>query len=189
MGARVTSVNTGKPIPTTWQRGPNDPRQTGIDKRPVDGRVRATSLGIVGDAIVNVRHHGGSEQALYAYAREHAAWWEQELDRELPPGSFGENLSTEGIDIDLARIGERWAIGDAVVEVTKPRIPCSNFAGFWAVPDLVKRFGARGTPGAYLKVVTEGDIGAGDALEVVYRPDSGLTVIELFNERMRRQPS
>src|SRR5687767_11671542 len=103
MGARVISVNVGEPIPTTWKRGPKDPRQTGIDKRPVDGRVLVSSLGLVGDAIVNVRHHGGVEQALYAYAREHVAWWERELDRELPPGRFGENLSTEGIDIDASR--------------------------------------------------------------------------------------
>jgi MOSC domain-containing protein YiiM len=177
MTARLVSVNLAVVRTAEWA---GEAGRTGIDKRPVQGRVRATATGMAGDRIMDTRHHGGVGQAAYAYAREDADWWAAELDRPLPPGRFGENLSTEGLDVTGALIGERWAIGSAVFEVSCPRIPCRVFAGFWDVPDLVKRFTAHGAPGTYLRVVDEGEVGAGDGITVVHRPGHGLTVGETF---------
>ena len=156
------------------------PNRTGIDKRPVDGRVTVGRLGLDGDVQVNRRYHGGEGQAVYAYAQEEADWWAAELDRELPPGRFGENLRTTGLDLRNAVLGDRWRVGTALLEVTAWRTPCANFARFWDVPDLVKRFAAHGATGAYLRVLETGEVGAGDAVEVVSRPDHGITVETAF---------
>jgi MOSC domain-containing protein YiiM len=156
------------------------PNRSGIDKRPVAGRVAVHRLGLDGDVHVNRRYHGGEGQAVYAYAQEDADWWAAELDRELPAGRFGENLRTTGLDLTGAVLGERWRVGTALLEVSACRIPCANFARFWGVPQLVKRFTARGASGAYLRVLETGDVGAGDAVEIVSRPDHGVTVGLLF---------
>jgi MOSC domain-containing protein YiiM len=155
-------------------------RRSGIDKRPVPGRVAVGPLGLDGDVQVNRKHHGGEGQAVYAYAQEDADWWERELDRALPAGSFGENLRTSGLDLVGAVLGERWQVGTALFEVTAWRTPCATFERFWSVPDLIKRFTARGATGAYLRVLQPGALGAGDAVEVVSRPDHGVTVGEAF---------
>jgi MOSC domain-containing protein YiiM len=156
------------------------PDRSGIDKRPVEGRVAVHELGLQGDLQVNRRHHGGEGQAVYAYGQEDADWWAAELDRELPPGRFGENLRTSGIDLTAALLGERWRIGTALVEVTSPRIPCVNFERFWGVPQLVKRFTAHGATGAYLRVLETGELGAGDDVLVEFRPDHGITTGRAF---------
>ncbi|WP_100499893.1 MOSC domain-containing protein [Geodermatophilus chilensis] len=156
------------------------PDRSGIDKRPVAGRVAVHPLGLDGDVQVNRRYHGGEGQAVYAYAQEDADWWTAELDRQLPPGRFGENLRTTGLDLTGAVLGERWRAGTALFEVTACRIPCANFERFWNEPQLVKRFTAHGASGAYLRVLETGDVGAGDAVEVVSRPDHGVTVGLLF---------
>jgi len=156
------------------------PNRSGIDKRPVAGRVAVHRLGLDGDVQVNRRYHGGEGQAVYAYAQEDADWWAAELDRELPAGRFGENLRTAGLDLTGAVLGERWRVGTALLEVSACRIPCANFARFWGVPQLVKRFTARGASGAYLRVLETGDVGAGDAVEIVRRPEHGVTVGLLF---------
>ena len=156
------------------------PNRSGIDKRPVAGRVAVHQLGLDGDVQVNRRYHGGEGQAVYAYAQEDADWWAAELDRDLPPGRFGENLRTTGLDLTGAVLGERWRVGTALFEVSACRIPCANFARFWGVPQLVKRFTAHGASGAYLRVLEAGDVGAGDAVEMVSRPDHGVTVGLLF---------
>ena len=153
---------------------------TGIDKRPVADRVRAEGVGLVGDVIVDRANHGGYDQAVYAYAIQDAAWWAVELDREVPPGAFGENLSTSGVEVTGAVIGERWQVGSALLEVSRPRIPCRTFAGFWDVPQLIKLFTRRGVPGAYLRIIDEGDVGAGDEIHVVHRPEHGVTIGEVF---------
>jgi len=155
-------------------------RASGIDKQPVPGRVAVHPLGLDGDVQINRRHHGGEGQAVYAYAQEDAAWWERELDRELPPGCFGENLRTAGVDLLGAVLGERWRVGTALFEVTAWRTPCATFVRYWGVPDLVKRFTARGATGAYLRVRETGELGAGDTVEVLSRPDHGITVGEAF---------
>jgi MOSC domain-containing protein YiiM len=168
------------------------PGRSGIDKKAVEGRVAVGELGLDGDVQVNRRYHGGEGQAVYAYAQEDADWWVAELDRELPAGRFGENLRLSGIDVTGALLGERWRIGTALFEVTAPRIPCANFARFWDdVPHLVKRFTAHGASGAYLRVLETGDVGAGDVIEVVLRPDHGVSTglaFRAFTTEQRRLP-
>jgi MOSC domain-containing protein YiiM len=160
------------------------PNRSGIDKKPVSGRVAVHELGLDGDVQVNKKHHGGEGQAVYAYAQEDADFWAAELGRELPPGRFGENLRTSGLDLRNAVLGDRWQVGTALLQVTAWRIPCANFARFWDVPDLVKRFAAHGATGAYLRVLQPGDIGAGDVVEVTERPDHGITVETAFRITM-----
>jgi MOSC domain-containing protein YiiM len=175
---------SGTDLPAVADR---KPVRTGIDKRPVSGRVAVRPLGLDGDVQVNRKYHGGEGQAVYAYAQEDADWWSAELDRELPPGRFGENLRTSGVDLVGALLGERWRIGTALFEVTAWRVPCANFARFWDVPDLVKRFAAHGATGAYLRVLETGDIGAGDVVDVVFRPDHGITVAAGFRITMTQK--
>jgi MOSC domain-containing protein YiiM len=151
------------------------PDRSGIDKKPVAGRVAVHPLGLDGDVQVNRKYHGGEGQALYAYAQEDADFWVAELGRDLPPGRFGENLRVTGLDLTGALLGERWRIGSALLEVTAPRIPCAKFARFWNEPQLVKRFTAHGASGVYLRVLETGDVGAGDVVDVVVRPDHAVT--------------
>jgi MOSC domain-containing protein YiiM len=160
------------------------PNRSGIDKKPVVGRVAVGALGLDGDVQVNKKHHGGEGQAVYAYAQDDADWWAAELGRDLPPGRFGENLRTSGLDLRGAVLGERWQVGTTLLEVTAWRTPCANFARWWGVPDLVKRFSAHGATGAYLRVLTPGELGAGDPVEVVGRPDHGITVGTAFRIAM-----
>jgi MOSC domain-containing protein YiiM len=178
MAGRVLSVNLGTRKISDYADGPGG--QTGIDKLPTTDRVAVSPEGVDGDYIGNRRVHGSPDQAVYAYAVEDAHWWASELGREFGAGAFGENLTTRGVDVTGAVIGERWAIGSALVQVTYPRQPCQTFAGFWGVPDLVKRFTQHGAPGAYLRVLTPGEIGADDTVEVVHRPDHGVTLGETF---------
>jgi MOSC domain-containing protein YiiM len=169
---RLLSVNLG-----VRRFGPfADARGTGIDKRPIDGRATVRTTGLGGDVVV----HGGLDQAAYAYASEDARFWAKELDRDIGAGWFGENLTTEGLDITNALIGEQWTIGTATFEVSGPRIPCRIFAGFHEIPDMIKRFTAHGAPGAYLRVVAEGDVSAGDRVEVTFRPDHQVTLGQAF---------
>ena len=161
------------------------PGVTAIDKRAVDGPVSVTRLGLAGDRQMDPKHHGGRDQALYAFAREDVVPWEVELGRTITPGSFGENLTIEGLDVSDALVGEQWRIGndrpDAVlVEVTMPRTPCKTFATWIGEPDWIKRFTAHGKVGAYLRVITEGIVQAGDPVEVVRRPAHGVTVGQMF---------
>lgn len=158
---------------------------TAIDKRPVLGTVGVTSLGLVGDRQMETKHHGGRDQAVYAFAREDVIPWEVEVGRTITPGSFGENLTIEGLEVSDALVGERWRIGgnrpDAVVvEATMPRTPCSRFAAWMGEPRWVTRFTERARVGTYLRVVVEGRVQAGDPVEVIYRPAHGVTVGQMF---------
>lgn len=178
--ASVLSVNVVHaviPDPST----PHD--VTAIDKRPVHGPVDVGLLSVAGDMFCDMKNHGGPEQAVYAYADEDRAWWAAELSRQIAPGRFGENLTTRGVDVTRAVIGEQWRIGTVRLQVTTPRIPCTTFAGFWQVPDLVKRFTAHGAPGAYLRVVEAGRLEAGDEIDIAHRPDHGLTIGDIFAAR------
>lgn len=183
----LISINLAQVIQTPPPvRGRVDakPSRTGIDKRPATGPVSVRRLGVAGDTICDTANHGGLDQAVYAYAEEDAAWWQRELAGELSfplrPGAFGENLTTRGVDVTDAVIGERWRIGSTILQVSGPRIPCSTFAAFWRVDRLVKRFTAAGRPGAYLRVLTEGQLSAGDPITVLDRPAHGLTVAQTF---------
>lgn len=154
---------------------------TAIDKRPVDGPVRVRPLGLHADVQADRKHHGGEDQAVYAYADEDAAHFAEALDRPITPGLFGENLRTSGVDVTGAVIGERWRIGETLVlEVTVPRIPCATFARRMGIDKWVRRFADEGRPGAYLRVVKSGPVTAGDPVVVVDRPTHGVTIGELF---------
>ncbi len=156
---------------------------TAIDKRPVAGGVRVRPLGLRADVQADRKHHGGEDQAVYAYADEDAAYFADALDREVAPGLFGENLRTSGVDVTGAVTGERWRVGETLeLEVTIPRIPCGTFARRMAIDGWVRRFADEGRPGAYLRVVRSGTVTAGDPIEVTYRPDHGVTIGEIFGD-------
>ncbi len=170
--AYLEAVCTGRIQPT--EHGAL--KRTGIDKRPAAGRVRVEPLGLVGDEIADQQRHGGLDQAVYAFAREDYAFWEVELGRPLAAGSFGENLTTAGVDVQNTRIGTRWRVGETLLEVSGVRIPCSVFAGFVDEPQWVRRFTHHGVPGAYLRVLEPGAVAAGDPIEVVSVPAHDVTV-------------
>jgi len=178
VSARIEAVCVSGPRPIRLPRAGDT--TSAIDKRPVPGRVAVHPLGLDGDVQVNKKWHGGEGQALYAYAQEDADWWATELERDLPAGRFGENLRTSGIDLTSALLGERWRIGGVLVEVTAPRTPCAKLQAHWGVPRLIKRFTERGASGAYLRVLETGDLGAGDRIEVVERPDHDITIGTTF---------
>ncbi len=173
--ARVIAVNTGTEADLVVG---GKPARTAIDKRPVTGRVRLGVLGLAGDEYADKENHGGYEQAIYAYAREDLDWWVERLGYELRDGQFGENITTAGLDITGALIGETWRIGTAVVQITSPRIPCVTFESWLDEPHWVKRLAAAGRPGAYLRVLAEGTVRAGDQAEVLERPAERVTVAE-----------
>jgi len=189
--AYVLSVNLAR-----VRANPDAPsRATGIDKAAVDQAVTVRppgpmrgglGSGLVGDTIGNRKFHGGDDQAVYAYAREDLDGWEAELARSLSNGMFGENLTTSGVDVTEARIGERWRIGDdgPLLEVSAPRTPCRTFAAFLQQDGWIKTFTAAGKPGAYLRVVSAGTMRAGDAISIDYRPDHDVTIGLVFRARM-----
>ncbi|GAA2054501.1 MOSC domain-containing protein [Williamsia deligens] len=154
--------------------------ESGIGKTEITGRVRITTEGVAGDVIVDTKHHGGRDQAVYAYSEREARRWADELGRSLPHGWFGENLRIDGMDVTDAVIGERWRVGDVELEVTIFRTPCKTFAVWAEEPRWVARFMDRADVGAYLRVVSEGEIEAGDTVTVVDRPDHGITVRALL---------
>ncbi len=161
--------------------GPKETGLTAIDKRPQGGRVAVGVLGLERDRVCDTKNHGGPDQAVYCYAQEDADWWAGELDRDIPPGLFGENLRTEGLDITNALIGEVWRLGESVeVMVRAPRMPCVTFQHRMQLKGWVKRFQQAGCPGAYLKVLKTGTIGAGDPIEILSRPDHEVTIADMF---------
>jgi MOSC domain-containing protein YiiM len=183
--ARVLSVNMGSAMPSPHSAI----GVTGIDKRPVQGRVAVRdpgpkgrgASGLAGDSVADLRNHGGSDQAVYAYAREDLDTWQVALGRPLQNGAFGENLTVEGLDLAQARVGERWRVGAALVlEVAAPRIPCRTFAGWLGERGWERRFTRRGASGAYLRVIAPGDVCASDPIEVVLRPPHDVTIGLMF---------
>lgn len=179
---RVLTVNLGKPTPSEHTDAEGG---TGIDKRPVNGPVAVSApgpsgiggSGLAGDAVVDLRHHGGDDQAVYAYAREDLDNWERALGRPLPNGTFGENLTTSGVDLTGTLIGERWRIGpQLLLEVSCPRIPCRTFQGWLGESGWLKRYTQVGVPGAYFRVIEPGEIRAGDRIERIHRPDHEVTI-------------
>jgi len=153
---------------------------TAIVKTAVDGPTHIDGVLVDGDAQANTVHHGGRDQAVYAYDRASYDWWERERDQRLPNGFFGENLTLAGVDVDGARIGETWRIGkDLELEVRAPRIPCAKLD--WRMQDtFTATFLQAGRPGAYLRIVTAGSVRAGDPVEVVSRPDHDVTVADVM---------
>lgn len=166
---RVLSVNTGPIAPVAGR-----PNPSGIGKRPRPARVAVGRLGLEGDEIADLVNHGGEDQAVYAYSREDYAFWEAELGRPLRHGMFGENLTVDGLESGGVAVGDRFACGPLVIEVTSPRIPCSTFAAHVGVADLPARFMAARRPGAYFRVIGVGDVGVGDGF--ARAPFSGVRV-------------
>lgn len=184
MTGRVRSVNVGSAAPNGAK-----PTPTGIHKRPVEAiEVRppgpkhgGLGSGVVGDFIGDRANHGGDGQAVYAVAREELDWWSARLGRPLDDGMFGENLTTEGLEVDTAVIGERWQVGaEVILTVTGPRIPCGTFAQHMGERGWLKSFVAHGLSGAYLSVETPGTVRLGDPVRVLSIPDHGLRVPTVF---------
>jgi MOSC domain-containing protein YiiM len=183
----VVSVNVGQPRQISVRRG--RPVMSSIVKEPVDGRVRAAGANLEGDRQADLTVHGGADKAVYAYALEDIAWWAQMLGRpEVGPGWFGENLTTEGVDVTHSVVGERWRIGDAEFEVSQPRLPCSKLGIRFGEPRMVKAFAQVSRPGAYLRIIREGSVGAGDEIELLSRPEHGVTV-ELVSRAFLLDPT
>jgi MOSC domain-containing protein YiiM len=179
--AQVLSVNVGTVLHAPWA----GIGRTAMDKQPVTRTVRAERLGLEGDQVGDTVHHGGPDQAVYAFAREDLDWWEVELGGPLRNGQFAENLTTRGIDVNEAEVGERWLIGTALFEVAMVRIPCNDFKSWQRLSGYddrawVKRFAQRARPGPYLRVLHEGELRAGDDLRVVHQPGHGVTVSTMF---------
>jgi MOSC domain-containing protein YiiM len=181
MNARVLSINITSVVHQGEWTGSEG--RTGIDKRSVAGPVEFKNNGVVGDRIIDTNVHGGYDQAVYAYALEDAQWWEKEIGEEIPAGRFGENLTTQGIDVNAALVGEQWKIGSVILEVSQPRIPCRVFAGFWKRATLIKDFTQAGRPGTYLRIIQEGMAQAGDSIEVIYKPDHSISIKDLFSAK------
>lgn len=180
MDAQVVSVNVGTPRTTEWHG-----RQvtSAIWKSPVAGRVAVQGVNLDGDDQADRRVHGGDNKAVYAYASEDYSWWGGELGRAEPlaPATFGENLTTSGLMLEACRVGDRWLLGDALLEVVQPRFPCFKLGMRMGDAGFVKRFEAAGRPGVYLRIVEAGTIGAGDAIAVTPTPfPEAPTIADLF---------
>jgi MOSC domain-containing protein YiiM len=182
----VRSVNIGTPREAAWA----EIGRTSIDKDSVTRPVTVGPLGLEGDQVSDTRHHGGRDQAVYAYSREELDWWSEQLGGPLRDGEFGENLTTSGLDVDDAELGERWRIGTVLLEVALIRTPCNDFKvwmgrGGHDNAAWVRRFADRGRTGAYLRVLQPGVLTTGDPIEVVHRPGHGVTVSYLFQALLK----
>ena len=179
---RVLSVNIGLPRDEEWA---GNLRRTAIEKRSVADPVSVRMLGIDGDEVADKVNHGGIYQAVYAFAQEDLDYWSNQLGRPVPPGLFGENLTTVGIDVNEAELGERWRIGTTLLEVIEVRIPCNVFKNWLGVTGFdnakwMKRFTAQARPGPYFRVLEEGTLQVGDPIVVEHRPGHGVTVSTMF---------
>jgi MOSC domain-containing protein YiiM len=179
---KVLSVNVG--TPREFEYG-GRPAKSAIWKSPAVGRIAARGVNLDGDEQADREVHGGPDKAVYAYAIEDIRWWEKELGRSLEYGELGQNLTTQGIDVNNALVGERWEIGTTVLEVSEPRIPCWRLGVRMQDKLFPRRFSEALRPGSYLRIVVEGDIGAGDEIRVVERPDHDLTIGDVFRIYMR----
>jgi len=181
--ASVLSVNVGQPKQVSFRT--SSLPQTAIEKLPVEGLVRITSNGVEGNACASTDVHGDEFMRVYAYSAEDYAWWGAELGADLRPGLFGEQLTTEGIDLNAALMGETWRVGTAVLQIAHVRIPCQTFKGWMGYSGhdataWVRRFTQAGRPGPYFRVVEEGVVAAGDPIVVLDRPDHGVSVATMF---------
>lgn len=182
----VVSVNVGTPREITLGK---KVRTTSIYKSPVRGRARVEGINVAGDDQADKKVHGGPDKAVYAYALEDYLWWGAELGRSLDPGTFGDNLTISGLDITGALVGERWSAGSVLLEVVQPRMPCLKLGARMGDSRFPRRFSLANRPGAYLRILAAGDLGAGDEVSVVHRPahhvSVGLIARIYYSERSR----
>jgi MOSC domain-containing protein YiiM len=174
---KVLSVNVGLPREFAYN---GRPARSAIWKSPAAGRVAARGVNLAGDDQADRRAHGGPDKAVYAYAVEDLGWWAQQIGRPLQYGELGENLTTEGIDVNGALVGERWAIGTTMLEVAEPRVPCWRLGVRMNDKLFPRRFTEALRPGALLRILVEGDVGAGDEIQVLSRPDHDLTIRDVL---------
>lgn len=175
--AQLLSVNVGQPRPVAAGRRVV---QTAIWKTAVDGPVRVRGVNLDGDDQADRSVHGGPDKAVYAYAIEEIREWEAELGRGLEAAAFGENLTTERVDVSGALIGQRWRIGTTLLEVAQPRLPCFKLGIRFGTPGFVRRFAQAARPGAYLRIIEEGHLQAGDEIAITHQPDHAVTVRVVF---------
>jgi MOSC domain-containing protein YiiM len=169
----VVSVNVGQPREVRWH---GRTVTTAIWKQPVSGRIPAADVNLDGDDQADRRVHGGPTKAIYAYAAEDYQWWADGLGSPLEPGTFGENLTVAGTDLNAAVVGERWQVGTAILRVTEPRMPCFKLGMRMGDATFVDRFANAARPGTYLAIEHPGDVGAGDTITLLQRPDHGVTI-------------
>lgn len=182
---QLFSVNVGQPRLLEAGRRTVS---TAIWKSPVQGPVRVRGINLDGDLQADRTVHGGPDKAVYAYALEETRTWETELGRELDSAAFGENLTTTGVDVSGAVVGERWSVGSTLLEVAQPRLPCVKLALRMNDPTFIRRFAGASRPGAYLRIIEEGELAAGDTVIVTDRPDHGVTV-RMVSDALLRDPS
>lgn len=175
---RVVSLNVGDVREIEWQ---GHVVTTAIWKFSVAGRLRLQGVNFAGDDQADRTVHGGPDMAVCAYAREDYDFWQGDLGIAVPAGTFGENLTVEGLDLTHAMISDRWRVGSTLLEVAQPRLPCFKLGIRMNDVRFPKRFQAAGRMGAYLRVIEEGDVGAGDAIEIAPAPEGGVTLDEMVD--------
>jgi MOSC domain-containing protein YiiM len=173
----ILSVNVGRPRRFDFH---GRPATSAIWKRPVQGRVAVRGVNLDGDEQADRGAHGGPDKAVYAYASEDLRWWERQLGHPLEPGVFGENLTIAGIDVNGAIVGESWQVGTAVLEASEPRLPCWRLGVRMGDESFPRRFVEANRPGSYLRIIREGDLGVGDDVRVVERPEHGVSIGDVF---------
>src|ERR1700739_181210 len=174
---KILSVNVGLPREVLYGK---EIVTTGIFKEPVEGRVKLRKLNLDGDKQADLTVHGGEDKAVYAYPKEHYDYWQLEFhDIALPWGMFGENLTTEGLNEDIINIGDRFRIGSAEVVATQPRMPCYKLGIKFGRMDAVRRFLISGRPGIYFKVLLEGEVEAGESIELISKDENNITVKDI----------
>lgn len=176
--AKIISVNIGTPKEFDYK---GRTAISAIWKTPIKGRALAKGVNLVGDDQADRQAHGGFDKAVYAYAKEDIRWWEEQIGREIKNGEFGENLTTQGIEVNCAVVGERWAIGTVVLEVSEPRIPCWRLGVRMNDKTFPKKFTQALRPGPYFRIIKEGELGVGDHINIVEKPQHGLTVRDVFD--------
>lgn len=180
---QVVAINVGTPREL---RGNNFKGRTGIFKEPAKGPVRVGPLGLEGDAVLNAKHHGGPDQAVYLYRAEDYAWWSEQLGREVLPGTFGDNLTVQGLPAPGLGIGTRLQLPELLLEVTAPRIPCNTLTERMDDPGFAKKFIRAERPGIYLRVIEAGTVRSGEPITLLPAPDDPLTTLDLYRDSYRR---
>ena len=175
--AKLVSINVGTPREFEYK---GRTAISAIWKSPVSGRVVAKGVNLEGDDQADREAHGGFDKAIYAYAIEDLQWWVQQIEQDIEHGQFGENFTTQGLDVNGALVGERWKIGSTILEVSEPRIPCWRFGVRMNDNTFPKKFTQALRPGSYLRIIEEGDVGVGDEIKVVEKPKHDLSIQDVF---------